>query len=121
MAWLGLASVVANAACTNVTNQIPYTTIQPNEAVVGWGPTTVGNAGCYAMVDATVTPDGNVYAPSLFIQKMVGGSWQTVSSSTWSTVSTSGSETAGQFRLLIQNVRYPGPISVRGTVKRNVP
>jgi len=70
---LGLASVGANAACTNVTNQISYTTIQPNEAVVGWGPSTVGNASCYAMVNATVTPDGNVYAPSLFIQKMVGG------------------------------------------------
>lgn len=118
---VSLAAAGANAACVSVVDTIPYTTLPVNQAVVGWGPTTVGNAGCYAKINATVTPDGNVYAPSLYIQKMVGGSWQTVSSSTWSNVSTSASETPGQFRLVMQNVRYPGPITVRGTVDRNVP
>lgn len=120
-AAVSLAAVGANAACLSVVDTIPYTTIPAGQAVVGWGPKNVGNASCYAKVNATVNPDGNVYNPNLYIQKFTGGTWQTVSSSTYISVSASPGETPGQFRLLIENARYPGPIAVTGKVDRNAP
>lgn len=112
---------LAGAACISLDEIIPYTRLEAGQTIIVWGPQQLGNSTCHALLKASITTERNLPAPTLLIQRLNRGEWQTVQSSSLGSIASDARQAPGQFRLLLQNQRYPAPVTLTGTVTRHLP